>query len=221
MIRLYQFDWSPYCLIQRRILEYSGTRFQVVTVPSGDRTRIWKLTRERYYEVPVLQDGRQVVFETGADTQVIAKYLDSRLDLGLFPREWEGVQDVLWRYFENEVEGVGFRLNDIHWRDFVPAADRCGFVRHKERRFGRGCLEAWRQQETSLLEQMSAVLEPAERMLETRPFLLAGRPVFVDFCLYGVLGNFLYTGRYEIPAPHPRLRQWHARMRGARRVNQS
>ncbi len=217
MIRLYHFDWSPYCLIQRRLLDYSGCRFQLVEVPLGDRTRIWKLTRERYYQVPVVQDGRQVVFETGADTQVIAKYLDTRLELGLFPRAWEGVQDLLWRYIENDVEGVGFRLNDIHWKDFVPASERCGFVRHKERRFGRGCLEAWRDEEASLLAQMGTVLDPLERMLETRPFLLDVRPVFVDFCLCGVLDNYLYTGKYELPPQHPRLIQWHARLRATRR----
>ena len=212
MIVLYQFPWSPYCLVQRRILEASRAKFRIVNVPQDDRSVLWRLTRERYYQVPVVKDGRQVVFETEGDSQVVAKYLDSRLKLDLFPREGEGVQDLLWRYFENEVEGVGFRLNDIHWREFVPAAERCGFVRHKERRFGRGCLDQWRAEETGLLTKLESLLLPAEQMLVTRPFLLESRPLFVDFCLWGMLANVRFSGHYELPAAHARLGEWYARM---------
>lgn len=215
MIRLYQFAWSPYCLVQKRLLEYSGVPFRLEKVSLTDRSKIWRLTRERYYQVPLVQDGRRVIFETHPDSQVIAKYLDSRLSLGLFPREWDGVQDLLWRYFENDIEGVAFRLNDIHWREFVPAAERCGFVRHKERRFGRGCLEEWRGQEAALLAQLDNLLVPAEQMVATRPFLLGERPYFVDFSLYGMLANFLFTGHYELPSRHAHLREWYSRIRVA------
>jgi len=30
--------------------------------------------------------------------------------------------------------------------------------------------------------------------------------------LYGILGNFLYSGKYHLPAAHTRLRKWHTRM---------
>lgn len=213
MIVLYQTAWSPYCLVIRRILEAHGLKFRAVEASAGDRSAIWKLTRERYYQVPVLKEGREVVFEVGPDSQVIAKYLDSRHSLSLFPREWEGIQNLLWRYFENDVEGIGFRLNDIHWREFVPQADQCAFVRHKERKFGRGCLEAWRQEEGSLLEQLQAALDPAERMLGTRDYLLTGRPLFVDFCLWGMLANVQFTGRYPLPEACPRLRLWYDRVK--------
>lgn len=217
MIVLYQFPWSPYCLIQRRILEYSRAAFRIVNIPVSDRAIIWKLTRERYYQVPVIKEGRQVLFETQGDSQVLAKYLESRLLLGLFPSEFEGVQELLWAYFEDDVEGVAFKLTDIHWREFVPTKDRCGFLRHKERRFGRGCLDQWREQEAELLTRLEHLLAPAEQMLRTRPFLLASRPVFADFCLYGVLANFMYTGKYQLPAAHPRLREWYLRMSKLRR----
>ena len=45
-----------------------------------------------------------------------------------------------------------------------------------------------------------------------RPFLLDQRPRFVDFDLYGILANFLYSGRYRLPAAHSHLRQWYRRM---------
>jgi glutathione S-transferase len=49
-------------------------------------------------------------------------------------------------------------------------------------------------------------------MLMSRPFLLDQRPRFVDFDLYGILANFLYSGYYRLPAAHNHLRQWHRRM---------
>jgi hypothetical protein len=31
--------------------------------------------------------------------------------------------------------------------------------------------------------------------------------------LYGMLGNFLYSGHYELPAAHTQLREWYRRMK--------
>ena len=53
---------------------------------------------------------------------------------------------------------------------------------------------------------------PFEQMLVAHPFLLDDRPRFVDFDLFGILGNFLYSGHYKLPAAHPRLRDWHRRV---------
>jgi len=103
MLELIQFPWSPYCLVQRRILEYSGTRFKIINISANDRSLVWKLSRKRYYQVPLLKDGKDVIFETEENSQVIAKYLENKLGLGLFPREWDGLQKILWRYIENEV----------------------------------------------------------------------------------------------------------------------
>jgi glutathione S-transferase len=212
MLELIQFPWSPYCIVQRRILEYSGAKFKITNIPNGERSLVWKVTRQRYYQVPVLRDGREVLFETDADSQVIAKYLDQKLELDLFPRHWEGLQDILWRYFENEIEGIGFRLNDIYWEEMVPPKDRLLFLRHKERKFGRGCIEEWRKNQKGLLAELEKKLLACEEMLLTRDFLLEEKPRFVDFDLFGMLGNFLYSGHYELPKPHKRLSAWHTRM---------
>jgi glutathione S-transferase len=212
MIELVQFPWSPFCIVQRRILEFSGVRFKTTNIPNGDRSLVWRLTKQRYYGVPIIREGRSVIFEVNEDSQVIAKYLDSKLMLGLFPWEWEGLQSILWRFIESEVEGLGFRLNDIYWQEMVPVSDRLRFLRHKERKFGRGCIGEWKKQQKELLHQLEQKLLPFEEMLLRRPFLLDHRPRFVDFDLYGMLGNFLYSGHYRLPAAHDRLRNWHARM---------
>ena len=79
MIELIQFPWSPFCIVQRRILEFAGARFEIIDIPNQDRSLVWKLTKQRYYGVPIIKDGRNVIFELNDDSQVIAKYLDGEL----------------------------------------------------------------------------------------------------------------------------------------------
>ena len=213
MIELIQFPWSPFCLVQRRILEFSGAPFKITNLPlTGDRSLIWKISKQRYYGVPIIREGQSVVFEVAEDSQVIAKYLDEELELGLFPAELRGVQDLLWRYIENDIEGVGFKLNDVYFKEFVVKADQVSFIRHKERKFGRDCLEQWRAQQKDLLKKLEANLIPFEQMLLHRPFLLGDQPRFVDFDLFGMLENFLYSGHYQLPKRHKQIQQWHQLM---------
>jgi len=212
MIELIQFPWSPFCIVQRRILEYAGVPFKIVNVPNTDRSLVWRLTRQRYYGVPIIKDGKTVVFEIDENSQVISKYIDKKLELGLFPRQWEGLQNILWRYIENEIETPGFKLNDIYYQEMVAASEHLPFVRHKERKFGRGCLQQWRKQQKQLLQDLTERLVPFERMLLDRPFLLDSQPRFVDFNLYGMLCNFLYSGHYKLPSRHTQLKVWCQRM---------
>jgi glutathione S-transferase len=218
MIELVQFPWSPFCLVQRRILEYSGTPFKIVNIPPQDRSLVWKLTRQRYYGVPTLMDGRTDVFEVNEDSQVIAKYLDSKLGLGLFPAELEGVQNILWRFIENDIESAAFRLNDIYYQEHVRAADQLQYLRFKERKFGRGCIDQWRADRRQWLQKLEASLMPFEEMLMHRSFLLGDSPRFVDFDLFGMLQNFLYSGHYKIPSCHREIRDWHARISTLKRI---
>jgi glutathione S-transferase len=213
MIELIQFPWSPFCIVQRRILEFAGVRFKITNIPPQDRSLVWKLTRQRYYGVPIIKDGQNVVFEINEDSQVIAKYLDEELELGLFPSQWRGVQSVLWRFIESEIEGATFRLNDIYWKEIVRPADQLQYLRFKERKFGRGCLDQWRRERKSLLKQLEERLIPFEIILTHQAYLLDDRPRFVDFDLFGMLENFLYSGHYHLPQRHRQIREWHRRMK--------
>ena len=214
MIELIQFPWSPFCIVQRRILEFSQTPFKITNLPNtSDRSLIWKLTKHRYYAVPVVKDGAAVLFETAEDSQVIAKYLDQKLQLGLFPPEFEGVQYLLWRYIENDVEGIGFKLNDIYFEEFVAKSDQVAFIRHKERKFGAGCIDQWRAGRKNLLQQLEHRLVPFEEMLTHHAFLLGDCPRFVDFNLFGILENFLYSGHHQLPSRHKQIQRWHRQMK--------
>ena len=209
MLELVQFPWSNFCAVARRLLEYAGAEFKLTNIPSGDRSLVWKLTKGRYYGVPVLRDGRKVIFESADDSQDIARYLDRKFRLGLFPPQFDGIQDVLWRHIESDVETPEFQLDDSHWREFVPKSDWLGFVRHKERKFGRGCLDRWAGQRKELHAQFVSALAPYEAMLATRPFLLDEQPRFVDFDLYGMLFNFYWSGHYKLPTSRARLAAWY------------
>jgi glutathione S-transferase len=214
MIELIQFPWSPFCIPQRRILEFSGAPFKITNIPPQERALVWKLTRQRYYGVPIIRDGRNVIFEINDDSQVIAKYLDDKLGLGLFPGQLRGVQSVLWRFIENEIEGATFRLNDIYYKENAATADHLQYLRFKERKFGRGCIDQWRKEQKLWLKKLEERLVPFEIILAHHKFLLDDQPRFVDFDLFGMLENFLYSGHYKLPARHKNIRRWHRLMAG-------
>jgi glutathione S-transferase len=216
MVELIQFPFSPYCIPSRRILEFAGAKFKIINVPPQDRTLVWKMTQQRYYGVPVIRDGAKIVFDDTDDQQIVAKYLDQKFKLNLFPAAHEGVQSILWRTIENDIEGSAFRLNDIYYRENVAAAQQLQYLRFKERKFGRGCIDQWRAQQKEWLKKLAAGLVPFEQMLAHSEFLLAARPLFVDFDLFGMLENFLFSGHYSLPKSCPHLRAWHQRMKNVR-----
>ena len=39
-----------------------------------------------------------------------------------------------------------------------------------------------------------------------------GQPRFVDYDLWGMLANYLYSGHYKLPAAHLRLKNWFGRL---------
>jgi len=51
------------------------------------------------------------------------------------------------------------------------------------------------------------------RTLTYLPFLLGEVPVYVDFALYGIIGNLTYKGLNELSADQGRLRDWYQRVR--------
>ncbi|TAK08726.1 MAG: hypothetical protein EPO39_04000 [Candidatus Manganitrophaceae bacterium] len=156
-----------------------------------------------------MEDGDQVVWDQTDFGQEIAHHLDRKFNLGLFPPNLEGIQAILARYIENELESVGFKLNDIHYLSWLPDTyDRAMFLRHKERKFGAGCLDAWRRQEAQLQGELEALLIPIDQMLQESPFLVDRRPRFVDFDLLGILDNYTFSGHNAIPGRFKAIGRW-------------
>lgn len=81
-------------------------------------------------------------------------------------------------------------------------------IRHKKRKFGKGCVQKWTTHRRYLSTQFAELLKPIDDMLAASPFLLANRPLFVGYDLYGVLGNYLFNGKTRLPnLKH--LRRWY------------
>jgi glutathione S-transferase len=59
--------------------------------------------------------------------------------------------------------------------------------------------------------QFAELLKPIDNMLASSWCLLGDRPLFVDFDLHGILGNYLYNGKTKLPSLR-HLRRWHDAM---------
>ena len=212
MLTMIQFPWSPFCITVRRIIERHGISHRVRNInPDSDRGVVIRATHGRGYSVPCLVDGRKAVVDWTPFGQEVARYVDRKYRLGLFPRDKEGIQLILAQYIENQLEDVGFRVNDSYVVPTLPLVERVMLVRYKERKFGKGCLAQWTRDRAKLSRQFGTLLKPMDNMLARQPFLLGERPLFVDYDLYGIVENYLYSGKTKLPAL-PNLRRWHAAM---------
>ncbi len=212
MLTLIQFPWSPFAITVRHILERHGIPFRLCNIPYHERASIVRATNGRGYTVPCVVDGKQAVCDVTDFGQEVARYINRRFKLGLFPKECEGLQLILSRYIENDLEMVGFKVNDTYVISSRPLIERVMLVRHKERKFGKGCLQEWTNHRKYLITQFAELLMPIDNMLASSPFLLSDRPLFVDYDLYGVIGNYLFNGKTKLP-DLKNLRRWHRTMK--------
>jgi glutathione S-transferase len=211
MITLIQFPWSPFCITIRHILERHGIPHRIRNIASHDRSEVIRATKGRGYTVPCLIDGKTAVADFSDFGQEVARYIDRQYKLGLFPKDKEGLQAILARYIENELESVGFKINDSYVIPTRPLVERVMLTRFKERKFGKGCVEQWTRDRRKLIARFAELLEPIDNILASSPYLVADRPLFADYNLYGIIGDYLYNGKTKLPR-QKHLRRWHAAM---------
>lgn len=98
------------------------------------------------------------------------------------------------------------------FNSFTPTlVEQVVLIRHKERKFGTGCGREWTTHRRYLRAQFAELLKPIDNMPAASPFLLTDRPLFVDYILYSVLGNYLFNSKTKLPnLKH--LRRWHQAM---------
>src|SRR5579859_7726820 len=195
MLTLIQFPWSPFCISIRRILERNQIPHRIKNISTQSRDTIIHATKGRSYSVPCVVDGKTAVADFTDFGQEVARYIDRKYKLGLFPRAREGIQAILARYIENDLEGVGFKVDDSYIIPTLPLVERVMLTRFKERKFGKGCVQQWAKDRATLNRQFAELLAPIDNMLASSLFLIANRPLFVDYDLYGILGNYLYCGK--------------------------
>jgi glutathione S-transferase len=160
--------------------------------------------------VPVLRHDSRVIYESRADSQDVARYVDATFARGaLFPAALEGLQAIVIDFLENEVESLTFKLADIHYIPAIPDVVARGMtVRHKERRFGRGCIEQWRRDAVAIRAQSDTLLARFETTLLHSPFLFGDTPLYSDFLLFGILGNLTHRGWNQLSDAQPVLGKW-------------
>lgn len=213
-LTIYEIPHSPFCIAIARALEALGIPFARVEVCSWDRSELARITQGQYYQVPVLVHGDKVICESGGDSQDVARYAEAQFGRGrLFPSSAAGVQEILIEYIEEKVEDITFKLVDPFYVDSIgEVGARTMVVRHKERKFGRGCVDAWRRDREGLRAQADRLLGRFEAMLSRSPFLLGDAPVYADFSLYGILGNLTYQGYNQLSPGQRALQAWNQRL---------
>ncbi len=165
-------------------LDLCGLDYEVVDVPYGNREELATLTGG-YIQVPVLEDGDDVVF----DSRKICERLAAA-----HPRAMvvdDATRGSVWAYgdwCDGELEDALFRIAvpDVRKR-FTTAWERGLFVYIKERRYGAGCVDEWLAERSAWIDKSQRLLEPTIATLGARPFLFGSEATLADACLYGQL----------------------------------
>lgn len=215
MLTVYEMSHSPFCIPVTRALEALGVPFERVEVPNHDRSAVIQASGGLSYQVPLLvHDGRPIT-ESSATSLDIAHYIDQTWGRGrLFPEDIGGLHLIVVEFIEDRVEDLSFKLVDPPYlRDLPDPVARVMIVRHKERKFGRGCVDNWAGSAGNLRRELESLLGRFDSTLRHRPFLFGSHPVYADFALYGILGNYTFRNYNSLPEAQTALASWSDRMR--------
>ncbi len=217
-IQVYEMAHSPYCIPITQALTAFGIDFDRVSVPNWDRGEVIRLTQGAYYQVPVLRHDEKVVYETSSNSLDIARYVDLNFAEGrLFPREYAGIHEIAIDFIENDLELLTFKLVDPSYCDSIDNIEnRIQVIRHKERRFGRGCVDEWKNSKPLIRAKADELLTRFQAALMTKPFLFGETPIYADFALYGIIGNMTYQGWNELGEAQSDLKDWAKRVENYR-----
>lgn len=207
---LYEMAHSPFCIPIKRIFSAYGISHDTVDIPAWDRRTLARLTDGAYYQVPILRHGETLVYETATDPLAVPHFLDQKFTDGtLFPDSCAGLHEILIEHIEEKLEGKGFKLSDPHVIENIKdIGERTMVIRHKERSFGPGCVTDWKKNARGLLETFEKALRPFEERLTHSFWLLDDKPVYADYALFGILGNFQYGGQHALSPKFTNLRRW-------------
>jgi glutathione S-transferase len=208
--RLYQFLGSPYCAKVRKILDFKGIAYEVVEVDYLERRELLAASGQIMVPALTLESG-----ETIADSARIADRLEELYpEPTLLPPGWRGMHRAMADYIDNNLAEVMFR---------AAIADKAAYYRGqgkdrealwrliRERKYGAGFVDRMIADHAAQIVHAHKALEWFEEALSERAFLF-GRIGLADFCLYGQLFHFGFTGELKIPQALGNLRAYYERM---------
>lgn len=189
MIKLYRFPYSCYALKVQYLLDALHLDYTPVDVPFAERSELVELTGGRVV-VPALDHDGEVVVES----RDICQYLLNLQEHTLVP---EPLEAVIWAYSDwcdSTLEDVLFRLASPGIQDrFETRFEKALFAFIKERKFGAGCIEKWRQDEVALVDRAQALLAPSLAVIRRQGFVAGERLTFADISLLGHLAMVAYA----------------------------
>lgn len=200
MYTLHRFVYSPYARKVQRLLEVLGVPHRVREQPYGDREELARLTGGWIY-VPVLETPAGEVL---TESRRICEALLARHPHALVPAPLEAAVWAWHDFVEGPVEDVLFRVASPDVRDAWPTAwERALYTLVKERRYGAGCVDAWRRDRDTLLDRAREILAPTARTLSRQDWVLGDRPTFADLVLHGQWAMLDAADPALLPGLHP------------------
>src|SRR6266545_140790 len=183
-MKLYRFRYSPYARKVQMVLDLLGATHDVIEVAYGERNELAALTGG-YIHVPVLVlDGGEVLVESRAICERLVATDPARR---LVP---SGLDGPVWAYcdfLDGPVEDVLFRIASPGVREsWKTPWERALYTLIKERKFGAGCVDLWRDQQDALIARARDLLAATGRTLEARPFVFGETVSLADAALYGL-----------------------------------
>jgi glutathione S-transferase len=212
-MKLFRFRYSPYARKVQMLLDLMGTPYECVEVPYGSREELARLTGGTI-EVPVLQDDSGAVIAQSRD---ICAALTRRPEGAPFvPPALEAGVWAFNDFVEGPLEDPLFRLACPFLRDqWKTAWERALYTYIKERKFGPGCIDAWKRDRESLLASGRRLLAPSVATLERQPFLFGAAPTLADAALYGLLAMLAEADAALVDACAPSLPAYMRRLEAA------
>lgn len=213
-MRLLQFPYSPYAAKVRMCLAAKKLTCDLVDVPYLDRGEVVKLTGG--VMVPVLVDGAEVI----ADSPRIVAWLDEKYSPSLRAGAFGSLGVVIEQWADGPFEDAAFRLACPGLEQRVGGADpgrekeaRAMFRLIKERRYGSGCIDAWRRDEAKLSAQVVELLAPIAQAVKARPFILGDAFSLADAAVGGQLHMVEAALPGWVASKVPALSEWYGRVR--------
>lgn len=181
-MKLYRFRYSPFARKVQTVLDLLKLEYDSVEVSYSQRDELAELTGG-YILVPVLIDAGRVVTES----RDICQHLLAKPGAEwLAPAPLEG---AVWGYTDfsdGPLEDLMFRIASpdvrAQWRS---PGERALYTMVKERKFGVGCIERWRDERATLIAGVRKLFAPTERTLERQRFVFGERPTLADAALHG------------------------------------